>query len=129
MSGSVGTMKLDRKQALRRRHLRVRRKIHGTAERPRLCIHKSLKHIYAQLVDDDAGRTLLFVTTNRRSIKQDWPKKSFCNKEWAERLGREIGEAAVKAGIKKVVFDRGGYRYHGCVKSFAEAARAAGLEF
>ncbi|KPL12345.1 50S ribosomal protein L18 [candidate division BRC1 bacterium SM23_51] len=122
-------MTVDRKQRLRRRHLRVRKKVRGTAERPRLCIHKSSRHLYAQLVDDDAQRTLLFVTTNRKAIKEGSKKKSFCNVEGAKRLGKEIGEQAVEAGMRKVVFDRGGYRYHGCVRSFAETAREAGLEF
>jgi len=122
-------MALERKEALERRHLRVRRKIHGTAERPRLCIHKSLRHLYAQLVDDGAQRTLVSVTTNRKTVRENAPKKSFRNREWAKRLGKEIGELAVQAGIKKVVFDRGGCLYHGCVKSFADAAREAGLQF
>lgn len=122
-------MTIDSKQALRRRHIRVRKKIQGTAERPRLCIHKSLRHLYAQLVDDDAQRTLLFVTTNRKAIKEGSEKKSFHNVERAKLLGKEIGSLAVEAGMRKVVFDRGGYRYHGCVRIFAEAAREAGLEF
>jgi large subunit ribosomal protein L18 len=122
-------MAVERKAALERRHLRVRKKIHGTAERPRLCIHKSLRHLYAQLVDDGAQRTLVSVTTNRKTVRENAPKKSFRNREWAKRLGKEIGELAVQAGIKQVVFDRGGYLYHGCVKSFADAAREAGLQF
>jgi large subunit ribosomal protein L18 len=122
-------MVVDRKEARARRHLRIRQKIHGTAERPRLCIHKSQRHLYAQMVDDGAQRTLLAATTNRKAIKESAAKKSFRNIEWAKRLGKEIGELAVKAGIRKVVFDRGGYLYHGCVKAFADAAREAGLEF
>ncbi len=122
-------MTVDRKQALQRRHLRIRRKVLGTAERPRLCIHKSLRHLYAQVVDDMAGRTMLELTTNRKALKESAPKKSFRNREGAKRLGKELGELAVKAGIRRVVFDRGGYLYHGCVKAFADAAREAGLQF
>jgi len=122
-------MAVDRKEMLQRRHWRVRKKIHGTAERPRLCIKKSLRHLYAQLVDDHSERTLLAVTTNRKAIKESAQRKSFRNTEWAKRLGKELGELAVRAGIRKVVFDRGGYLYHGCVKSFADAAREAGLQF
>ena len=122
-------MTVDRVQALHRRHLRIRQKVQGTAERPRLCIHKSLRHLYAQLVDDAAGRTLLAATTNRKELRESSGRKSFRNKEWAKRLGKEIGEKAVQAGIRQVVFDRGGYLYHGCVKVFADAAREAGLQF
>jgi large subunit ribosomal protein L18 len=122
-------MAVDRKEALKRRHLRVRKTIHGTAERPRLCIHKSLRHLYAELVDDAAQRTLLTVTTNRKAVKESAGKKSFRNIVWAKRLGKELGELAIQAGVRQVVFDRGGYLYHGCVKSFADAAREAGLKF
>jgi large subunit ribosomal protein L18 len=122
-------MAFDRKRALHRRHLRVRRKVNGTAERPRLCIHKTSRHLYAQLVDDEAGRTLMTVTTNRKSCKEGAAAKSFRNKEWAKRLGEDLGGQAKKAGIKAVVFDRGGYQYHGCIQVFAEAAREAGLKF
>ncbi|MCX8038540.1 MAG: 50S ribosomal protein L18 [Candidatus Sumerlaeia bacterium] len=122
-------MALNRKQMLTRRHLRIRKKISGTAERPRLCFHKSLRHLYAQLVDDASRTTLLAVTTNRKALKEASSRKSFRNKQWAARLGKELGELAVQKGFRQVVFDRGGYLYHGCVKSFAEAARAAGLQF
>jgi len=122
-------MRMSRKDRVRRRHLRVRRKVSGTAERPRLCIHKSLRHLYAQLVDDEAGRTLLFATTNCKEFKNGSEKKTFRNVESAKKLGEIIGRKAAEKGIRRVVFDRGGYRYHGCVKSFADAAREAGLEF
>jgi large subunit ribosomal protein L18 len=122
-------MSFDRKKALRRRHRRVRTKIHGTAERPRLCIHKSSRHLYAQLIDDETQRTVVAVTTNRKSLKNGASAKSFCNVASAKQLGREIGELAIQKGVKAVVFDRGGYRYHGRVRSFAEAARKAGLQF
>lgn len=122
-------MALDRMQMLRRRHQRVRQKIHGTAERPRLCIHKSSRHLYAQLIDDDAHRTLAFVTTNRKSVRESDGKKTFSNARWAKQLGAEMGGKAKEIGVASVVFDRGGYPYHGCVKIFAESAREAGLKF
>ena len=122
-------MTFDRQKAVRRRHLRVRQKVRGTAERPRLCVHRSSRHLYAQLIDDGAGRTLAQVTTNRPSIKGESEKTTFSNVHWAKRLGKEIADLAGEAGIRRVVFDRGGNRYHGCVKTFADAAREAGLEF
>lgn len=120
-------MRLSRAQSIKRRHVRVRRKVRGTQERPRLCVHKSLKHIYAQLVDDEHGVTLAAATTNRKEHKDQ--KKSFRNAEWAKKVGEEIGKLAQEKGVKAVVFDRGGYQYHGVVKAFADGARAAGLDF
>lgn len=105
----------------------MRTKVRGTAERPRLCIHKSLKHLYAQLVDDHAQRTLVASTTNLKSNASE--AKSFRNIEWAKKLGAEIGAKAAAKGVQKVVFDRGGFRYHGVVKAFADAAREKGLKF
>lgn len=103
-----------------RRHLRVRRRLAGTAERPRLVIFRSLKHITAQLVDDDARRTLLTV-----SDKGLPGKKS----ERASEVGKLVAARAKEAGVSKVVFDRAGYRYHGRVKALADAAREGGLSF
>jgi large subunit ribosomal protein L18 len=100
----------------------------GTADRPRLCFHKSLRHIYAQLIDDDGDRTLASVTTNRKDLKNG-NAKSFRNSAMAKQMGTEIAAKAKEAGIERVVFDRGGYLYHGLVKQFAEAAREAGLKF
>ncbi|HOR27547.1 MAG TPA: 50S ribosomal protein L18 [Candidatus Sumerlaeota bacterium] len=120
-------MALTRTEALTRRHLRVRRKVAGSPERPRLCIHKSLKHIYAQVIDDSAGRTICFVTTNNKANKSE--ARNFSNRAWAEKLGALIAERARAQGVEQVVFDRGGYRYHGVVKAFAEAARKSGLKF
>ena len=120
-------MALSKTEGLRRRHLRVRRKIAGTAERPRLCIHKSLRHIYAQVVDDDSGRTLCQVTTNTKALKADGV--SLSNKAWGARMGAQLAAAARAAGIERVVFDRGGYRYHGVIKAFGEAVRESGLKF
>jgi large subunit ribosomal protein L18 len=104
-----------------KRHLRVRNKISGTAERPRLVVFRSLKHIYAQLVDDSANRTL--ATVSDLGIEEG--KKG----ERAEAVGKMIAERAKSAGIARVVFDRAGYRYHGRIKAVADGARKGGLEF
>jgi len=104
-----------------KRHLRVRNKISGTAERPRLVVFRSLKHIYAQLVDDSANRTL--ATVSDLGIEQG--KKG----ERAAEVGKLIAERAKTAGISRVVFDRAGYRYHGRIKAVADGAREGGLEF
>lgn len=109
------------RQELRyRRHLRIRNRVSGTAERPRLVIFRSLKHIYAQLVDDVAQRTLLSVGDGKQAGKKT---------EKAGAVGKALAEAAKGAGISKVVFDRAGYRYHGRVKALADGAREGGLEF
>ncbi|MDP2874065.1 MAG: 50S ribosomal protein L18 [bacterium] len=104
-----------------KRHLRVRSKISGTSNRPRLVVFRSLKHISAQLVDDVASRTLLAAT--------DIGQKIHPGVKRAEYVGQKLAEAALAKSIKQVVFDRGGYRYHGQVKALAESARAGGLEF
>jgi large subunit ribosomal protein L18 len=108
-----------------RRHLRVRKKVAGTAERPRLAVFRSLKHIYAQLVDDDRGVTLLGVADGSEGISIDGKGKVAKGKA----VGKLLAEKAKAAGIKKVVFDRAGYRYHGRVQAVAEGAREGGLEF
>ena len=104
-----------------RRHLRVRKKVAGTPERPRLVIFRSLKHISAQIVDDVAGRTLMTVT----STQLESGKKT----EKSTEVGKRIAARAKEAGITKVVFDRAGYKYHGRVKAVADGAREGGLEF
>jgi large subunit ribosomal protein L18 len=104
-----------------KRHLRVRNKITGTPERPRLVVFRSLKHIYAQLVDDSASRTI--ATVSDLNVEQG--KKS----ERAAEVGKQIAERAKSAGITRVVFDRAGYRYHGRIKAVADGARKGGLEF
>ncbi|HOQ01327.1 MAG TPA: 50S ribosomal protein L18 [Acetivibrio clariflavus] len=110
-----------------RKHARVRKKISGTPERPRLNVYRSLKHMYAQIIDDTTGKTLVAASTLDKEIKG---KLSFGgNKEAAKEVGKLIATKAINNGIKKVVFDRGGYIYHGRVKELAEAAREAGLEF
>ncbi len=104
-----------------RRHLRVRKKVAGTPERPRLVVYRSLKHIYAQIVDDDANRTLLTVT----DLTVGEGKKADRSLE----VGKQLAAKAKAAGITRVVFDRAGYRYHGRVKAVADGAREGGLEF
>lgn len=110
-----------REQQRFRRHLRVRKKVSGTPERPRLVVFRSLKHVTAQLVDDVAGRTLMTVS----SSGQDSGKKT----EKSLAVGKRIAARAKDAGITKVVFDRAGYKYHGRVKAVADGAREGGLEF
>ena len=114
------------RQRLRRRH-RVRRSIRGTADRPRLCVFRTHKHIYAQVIDDAAGRTLASASSRDKQIRDGLGFGG--NKQAAEAIGRAVAERARAAGVTKVCFDRGGFRYHGRVAALAEAARAAGLEF
>jgi large subunit ribosomal protein L18 len=108
-----------------RRHERVREKVRGTKARPRLAVYRSLAQIYAQLIDDDAGRTLAAASSIEAGSKGDTKTKK---SERAKAVGAALGERAKTAGIKEVVFDRGGYRYHGRVKALAEGFRAAGVK-
>ena len=111
-----------KRNAIRQRiHQRIRRKLAGTGERPRLNVYRSISHIYAQVIDDQKGETLVAAST----IKM----KTGGNVAAAKEIGKAVAELAVKQGIKKVVFDRGGYLYHGRIKALADAAREAGLEF
>ena len=116
--------KTDRKMERTRRHLRVRRKISGTAERPRLCVYRSNTNLYVQVIDDVAGNTLVAASTLDKEIKT-----KHANKEAAKELGTLIAKKAADKKIETVVFDRGGYIYHGVVKELADAAREGGLEF
>ena len=109
-----------------RRHARVRKHVRGTAERPRLAVFRSNKHISAQVIDDRAGHTLAAASTHEASLGGSGGTG---NKEAAERVGRLVAERARAAGVSKVVFDRGGFLYHGRVAAVAEGARDAGLEF
>jgi large subunit ribosomal protein L18 len=109
------------------RHLRVRKRVVGTPERPRLCVFRSLKHIYAQVVDDTAQCTLVSASTVEPDFKEQ--AASGGNVKSAAMVGKLLAERAVQKGLKKVVFDRGGYIYHGRVKALAEAARQGGLDF
>ena len=104
-----------------RRHSRVREKIRGSADRPRLAVFRSITHIYAQLIDDNAGKTL--VAASSTALKGEKAKKT----ERAKAVGQALGEQAKAKGIAEAIFDRGGYRYHGRVKALADAAREAGL--
>jgi len=110
-----------------RRHLRVRKKVRGTAQRPRLSVYRSLAHIYVQVIDDDAGRTLAAATDLEAATRGqvDGKRKT----EVARLVGELVARRALERGIRQVVFDRGGYQYHGRVKALAEAAREAGLQF
>lgn len=105
----------------------MRKHLRGTAERPRLCVFRSARHTYAQLVDDDAGRTLAAAGSHERGLLPEGSSRS--NAAAATAVGKAIGERAKAAGVTQVVFDRGGYLYHGRVRAVAEAAREAGLEF
>lgn len=117
--------KTDRKKARVKRHMRVRNKISGTAERPRLAVYRSEKNIYAQIIDDVAGKTLVSAST----LDKDFAGKVGSNKEAAKVIGEVVAKKAVENGIEEVVFDRGGYVYHGRIKELAEGAREAGLRF
>ena len=116
--------KTDRKLERTRRHARVRTKVSGTAERPRLCVYRSNTNLYVQIVDDVAGNTLVSCSTLDKDIKT-----KHANKEAAKEVGTMIAKKALEKNIKTVVFDRGGYIYHGVVKELAEAAREGGLNF
>ena len=106
-------------------HTRIRRKVEGTTERPRLAVYRSTKNIYAQLIDDTAGKTVASASTQEKAA----PVKTGGNLAGAKAVGELVAKRAIEKGIKKVVFDRGGYLYHGRIKALADAARAAGLEF
>lgn len=116
-----------RRESRIRRHARVRRHINGTPDRPRLAVFRSNRGIYAQVIDDVAGHTLASASTSDTALAAEVDGKP--KKEQATIIGRALAERAKAAGVKTVVFDRGGFRYHGRVKALADAAREAGLEF
>ena len=121
-------MNTKQKQLSRqKRHFRLRKKIKGTAERPRLAVFRSNRYVYAQIIDDVAGVTLLAASSVEKELKDKY--KGSVNKEAAAAVGKLISERAQAKGIKSVVFDRGGFMYHGRIKSLADAARESGLEF
>jgi len=122
MSGEV-----DKRQARERRRQRVRHKVFGTPERPRLSVYRSLSHIYAQVVDDSLGVTLVSASTIDPEVRS--MTEGITKSEQARLVGRKVAERAAAKGIKQVVFDRAGYKYHGRVKALAEASREAGLDF
>jgi large subunit ribosomal protein L18 len=117
--------RVSRNEARQRVHTRIRKRLPRTAERPRLNVYRSLKHIYAQVIDDTRGRTLVEAS----SLSKDFPLKGGGNLAAAKAVGKLIAERAVAKGVQKVAFDRGGYGYQGRVKALADAAREAGLQF
>ena len=117
-------MRGSREDARSRRHTRVRKRIHGTVERPRLAVYRSNKYIYAQVIDDVEGRTLAAASSQESDLRSD-----NLNLAAAAKVGEAIASRAKDAGVTTVVFDRGGYKFHGKVKALADAAREAGLEF
>jgi len=116
--------KLDNNEIRRRIHKRIRRKLEGTTERPRLAVFRSVAHIYAQVIDDSQGKTLVAASSVDKGARTNGG-----NVAAAKAIGKLVAERAKEKGIQRVVFDRGGYQYHGRVKALADAARAAGLEF
>ena len=119
--------KKSRTQVREKKHLKLRNRFAGTAERPRLAVYRSNMHIYAQIIDDDAQKTLVAASTVQKDVKAELEKTN--DIAAAAYVGKVIAERAKEAGITEVVFDRGGYVYHGKVKALADAAREAGLEF
>jgi large subunit ribosomal protein L18 len=117
-------MATTRATARRRRHYRVRKSVHGTATRPRLAVFRSNKHIYAQVIDDDKGHTIASASSKESAVASDT-----LTVEAATKVGELVGARAHDAGITSVVFDRGGFQYHGRIQALADAARNAGLEF
>jgi len=118
----------DRKTLRNRRHKRIRRKIYGTADVPRLCVFKSSRHIYAQIIDDTAGKTMFAASSLTPEIREDVGKKD-SKTERAKAVGEYLGRVSMAGGLKKVVFDRGGYPFHGRVKFLADGLKEKGLEF
>ena len=116
--------KTDKNETRLRVHRRIRRRVSGDSERPRLAVYRSLAHIYAQVIDDRAGRTIVAASSNDKGASTNGG-----NVAGAKEIGKLIAERAKEKGVKKVVFDRGGYLYHGRIKALADAAREAGLEF
>jgi len=117
----------NRLEARAKRHMRIRRRLRGTSHRPRICICKSNRYLYAQLVDDDRGMTITSISSSR--YKESEGVANCKQVAVCRRLGKDFGEAVVARGINEVVFDRGGYPYHGRVKAFADAVREEGIKF
>lgn len=121
--------RVSRKSKKNLRHARIRRKVSGNAEKPRLSVFKSSRHIYAQIIDDVHGTTLVAASSQTPRIREELAKGKVKKVDAAKIVGKHLGELAVSKGIKDVSFDRGGHPYHGRIKSFADAAREAGLKF
>lgn len=117
--------KINRKEIRRKKHLRVRKRLSGTSEKPRLCVYRSLKHIYVQVINDVTGSTLVAASTLDPALRGEYGG----NVEAAKKVGQVIAQRALEKGINQVVFDRGGNLYHGRIAALAEAAREAGLQF
>jgi large subunit ribosomal protein L18 len=117
----------SKKESRKRRHIRIRKKVSGTPERLRLSVYRSLNHIYAQLIDDSKGLTVVAASTRDKELQSEKSHKG--NVQAAKQVGALIAKRALGKGIKKVVFDRSGYLYHGTIEALAEATREAGLEF
>ena len=125
----IANLKKSRSAQRAKRHRRIRKKVQGTAERPRLVVFRSLKNIEGQVVDDDASRTIVGLSTLAPELKEFKPESRNPRVEVAKEAGKLLAQKAKEAGVENVIFDRGGYRYHGRVKAFAEGAREGGLEF
>ncbi len=134
----MGNASCKKTDARRGRHRRVRQKMHGSAVKPRLAVYRSLNHIYAQIIDDDAGRTLVYASSLKLQFSPEAEtgggnkkkgKAESIKMRRSREVGRAVAQAALAKGIKKVAFDRGGFLYHGRVAALAEAARKNGLEF
>ena len=121
--------KLTRQERRLRRHRRIRKKVFGTPERPRLCVYRSLKHFYAQIIDDTKGHTLVSASTLDPEYERITGKRGGKSIEAARVVAEIIARRALEMGIRKVVFDRGGFKYHGKIKAFADRCRELGLEF
>lgn len=120
---------MDKTIQRKRRKKSIRKKVLGTSERPRMSVHKSNKNIYVQIVDDVEGKTLCGASTSAKEAKKTGTAATKKNTNFAQALGERIAKTAIEKGLKKVVFDRGGYQYHGVIKAVADAARKTGLEF
>jgi large subunit ribosomal protein L18 len=119
-------MAVNRKAARRRIHTRIRKKVRGTAQRPRLAVYFTGRHVYAQAIDDDKASTLAFASTLQKELA---PEKPLANRASAQRVGKAIAEKLLAQNVERVVFDRGGFIFHGKVKALADAAREGGLKF
>jgi len=125
----IGNLKKSRRVQRTKRHRRIRKKLQGTAERPRLVVFRSLRNIEGQLVDDDSSRTIVGISTLTEELRGFKSESANPRVEVAKEAGKLLAKKAKDAGVGQVVFDRGGYKYHGRVKAFAEGAREGGLDF
>ena len=126
---TIRSKRRTNRAARKRRHLRVRKRVHGTAQRPRLCVFRSAKHIYGQIIDDDSGLTLVSASDLGASAASVTDDDGSGKQASARAVGRRLAQVAQEVGISTVVFDRAGYLYHGRVRALAESAREAGLVF